>query len=323
MCTAISFITKDHYFGRNLDFEFAYQEQIVITPRNYPLPFRCVSTLEHHYAMIGMATVDQGYPLYYDATNECGLSMAGLYFPENAIYLPRKNAMDNISAFELIPWILGQCTNIEQAEQKLKRLNLVDICYSAQYPLSPLHWIVADREHSITVEPTAQGVKVFHNPVGVLTNNPPFDYHIQNLSNYLNLTREEPTNRFAPGCKIAPYSRGMGAMGLPGDLSSASRFVRAAFTKLNSVCDDTESSSISQFFHILGSVAQQRGCARAGADFEKTIYSSCCNTDQGIYYYTSYENSQITGVSLNSTDLDAQRLCIFPLVTGQQIRMEN
>lgn len=323
MCTAITYQANDHYFGRNLDFEHGFGELVTITPRNYPFSFRRVNTVQLKYGMIGMTVVDNRYPLYYDATNECGLSMAGLYFPGNAVYQPEKEGMDNIAPFEFIPWILGQCANIQDTKQNLKRINVVDIPYSAQYPLTPLHWIISDRDTSLIVEPVENGLKVYENPIGVLTNNPPFDFHMHNLSNYINLTREEPVNRFAPSYTIEPYSRGMGAIGLPGDLSSSSRFIRAAFTKLNSVSDGTEVSNISQFFHILGSVAQQNGCARVGDKFEKTIYSSCCNVDKGVYYYTTYENSQITGVSMNETNLNSDSLTTFPLITKQNIHMEN
>ena len=323
MCTAITFQTKDHYFGRNLDFEYNYQETVTITPRNYPLPFRCLPTISKHYALIGMATVDCNYPLYYDATNEKGLSMAGLYFPDNAVYQPMRKNMDNITPSELIPWILCQCENTVQVKTLLNRTNLADIPYSDSYPQSPLHWMVSDRESSIVIEPRENGLNIFDNPVGVLTNNPPFEYHIHNLSNYLNLTSEEATNRFAPDYKIEAYSRGMGGIGLPGDLSSASRFIRATFTKLNSVCDSTEASSVSQFFHILGAVSQQRGCVKIGNDYEKTIYTSCCNIDKGIYYYTTYENHQITAVQLKKADLESDALTSFPLITNQQILWQN
>lgn len=323
MCTAITFQTKDHYFGRNLDFEYNYQETVTITPRNYPLPFRCLPTISKHYALIGMATVDCNYPLYYDATNEKGLSMAGLYFPDNAVYQPMRKNMDNITPSELIPWILCQCENTVQVKTLLNRTNLADIPYSDSYPQSPLHWMVSDRESSIVIEPRENGLNIFDNPVGVLTNNPPFEYHIHNLSNYLNLTSEEATNRFAPDYKIEAYSRGMGGIGLPGDLSSASRFIRATFTKLNSVCDSTEASSVSQFFHILGAVSQQRGCVKIGNDYEKTIYTSCCNIDKGIYYYTTYENHQITAVQLKNADLESDALTSFPLITNQQILWQN
>lgn len=323
MCTAVTYHTKDHYFGRNLDLEYSYQETVTVTPRNYPFHFRKAVTMQQHYAMIGMAMVADGYPLYYDATNEYGLSMAGLNFPGNAVYQPENAQADNITPFEFIPWILGQCKTVSEAEALLNRISLIDISFSAQFPLSPLHWIIADQKRSITVEPLSEGLRVYENPIGILTNNPPFDYHMHNLKNYLNLTKEEPTNRFAPGIDLTPYSRGMGAMGLPGDLSSASRFIKAAFTKLNSRSADTESASISQFFHILGSVAQQDGCVKVGNGYEKTVYSSCCNMDKGIYYYTTYENSQITGIRMHSTDVNGCILTTFPLVREQQLRMEN
>lgn len=323
MCTAVTYQTNDFYFGRNLDLEYSYNESVVITPRNVPFSFRCVKPMSRHYALIGIAVRENGYPLYFDATNEEGLSMAGLNFPGNAVYHDPVPEKYNITPFEFIPWILGQCKTLFDAKLLLQKLNIVNIPFSEKYPLSPLHWIIADKSGSITVESVADGLKIYDNPIGILTNNPPFDYHMHHLAEYLNLTREEPINRFAPHTDIKPYSRGMGAMGLPGDLSSSSRFIKAAFTKLNSVSGETESASVSQFFHILGSVAQQRGCVRVGKVFEVTLYSSCCNTDKGIYYYTTYENSQITGIDMNKEDLENDQLIQFPLIRSQQINMVN
>lgn len=100
-------------------------------------------------------------------------------------------------------------------------------------------------------------------------------------------------NTFSDELVLNPYSRGMGGMGLPGDLSSQSRFVRVSFVKMNSLSGDSEEESVSQFFHILGSVDQQRGCCKLGEDkYEITLYTSCCNTDKGIYYYNTYDNHQ-------------------------------
>jgi len=323
MCTAITFSAKSNYFGRNLDFEYDFGEGVVITPRNYPIHYRYHTTSHNHFSLIGMALVEDNYPLYFDATNEHGLSMAGLYFPGNAEYLDYKTDMDNITPFEFIPWVLSQCQNIVQAKALLSRINLVNIPFNSQHPLSPLHWIIADQGAAITVEPTGDGIRIYDNPIGVLTNNPPFDFHMHNIANYINLTREEPTNRFSADYRITPHSRGMGAIGLPGDLSSASRFVRAAFVKTNSVNEDTETASVNQFFHILHSVEQQNGCAKVGRLYEKTIYTSCCNVDDGIYYYTTYDNSQITGINMHHTDLDSASLTAFPLITTPQIRIQN
>lgn len=324
MCTAATYATNDFYFGRNLDLHMSYQESVTVTPRCYPFVFRNGTRMESHYAMIGMATVADGYPLYYEATNEKGLSLAGLNFPGNAVYYPKDETKDNIAPFELIPWLLGQCATVSEAEKKIQRLNLWNTPFSAEFPLSPLHWILADRNRCLVLESMADGLKVYENHIGILTNNPPFDFHMYNLANYMNVTPDIPANRFSDKISLTPYSLGMGGIGLPGDLSSASRFVKAAFTKLNSRSGNTESESISQFFHILGSVAQQNGLtAVEGGHFEYTIYSSCCNTEKGIYYYTTYENSQITAVDMHREDLNATAVISYPLITGQQIRFQN
>ena len=122
---------------------------------------------------------------------------------------------------------------------------------------------------------------------------------------------------------MTPCSHGLGAFGMPGDLSSPSRFVRAAFVKANSPEKDTESENISQFFHILGSVEQQEGCAAADNEWIKTVYASCCNTDQLIYYYHTYTNRQITAVRMFPADMQEQKLIQYPLNTTEQIRFAN
>jgi len=323
MCTAITFSPNEHYFGRNLDLEYTYQEAVTITPRQFPLPFRRVQNMHEHYAMIGMATVADGYPLYYDATNEHALSMAGLNFPGNAIYMPEAGAKHNIAPFEFIPYVLAQCKTVCEAMDLINNTNLADICFSNEYPLTPLHWIIADPMQAITVEPTTDGIKIYQNPVGVLTNSPKFDYHLQNLVNYINITAEEAENRFSDRIDLQPYSNAMGAMGLPGDLSSSSRFVRAAFTKLNSIFGKTPQENISQFFHILASVSQQKGCVRLGDKYERTVYTSCCNTLEGIYYYNTYENNQICQVNMHHEDLGSNTLISYPIIREQNIHCVN
>ena len=324
MCTAITYNTNDHYFGRNFDLEYSYNETVTITPRNYEFTFRKVESISNHYAIIGMAYVANNYPLYYDAMNEKGLAMAGLNFPVNADYKKIEVGKNNIAPFEFIPYILSQCSNIEEAKGLLKNINIANINFSDELPVSPLHWIISDKEKSITVESVKEGLKIYDNPVGVLTNNPTFDIQLFNLNNYMSLSTEPPLNNFSKELNMAIYSRGMGAIGLPGDLSSASRFVKATFTKMNSKSGSSESESISQFFHILESVYQQRGCVHMGeGKYEITIYSSCCNMDKGIYYYITYENSQITGIDMNKENLDSSELISYNLIKGQQILMQN
>lgn len=324
MCTAATYQTKDFYFGRTLDYEFSYPSEVVVTPRNYEFHFRSAGTLKSHHALIGMAYVADGYPLYYDAMNEKGLGMAGLNFVGNAVYREAVPDRENIAQFEFIPWILGKCESVKEAKQLLERINLTNTPFSKNLPVSQLHWLIADREETITVEAVQEGLRIYENPVGVLTNNPPFAEQMFRLNHYMHLSPKDPENRFSEKLSLQRYSRGMGGLGLPGDLSSQSRFVRVAFVKMNSVSGETEQESVSQFFHILGSVDQQRGCCDVGGGkFEITIYTSCCNVDRGIYYYTTYENHQISAVDMHREDLDGTSLMRYPLITGEQIRMQN
>lgn len=324
MCTAATYKTKDFYFGRTLDYEFSYGEEIVVMPRNFPISFRHMGEMKHHYALIGMAHLAGNFPLFYDAINEKGLGMAGLNFVSNADYKPFAPGKDNVAPFEFIAWILSQCTSVKEARLLLDKINLVNTPFSDQLPLAQLHWIIADQEEAITVESVKEGLKVYDNPAGVMTNNPSFDQQMHNLSNFMNLSPKSPSNHFSGKLNLATYSRGMGALGLPGDLSSQSRFVRVAFVKLNSISGDSESESVSQFFHILGSVDQQRGCCDVGEEkYEYTIYTSCCNASKGIYYYTSYENHQISGVDMHRENLDGDSLSRFPLILGEHINLQN
>ena len=323
MCTAITYFTKDHYFGRNLDLEYSYHETVTVTPRNYPFNFRHKGLMDSHYAMIGMAFVMGDYPLYYDAINEKGLGMAGLNFPTNAVFFDPAEGKDNVATFEFIPWILSQCDSLRRAKELLARINLTNDNFAPELPASPLHWMIADKTGSIVVESVKDGLKVYDNPVGVLTNNPTFDLHLFNLNNYMHLSPRQPENTFIPGLELNKYSNAMGGLGLPGDNSSMSRFVRAAYFNGNSVSGEGESESISQFFHTLTSVEQQRGSVFIGEELETTVYSSCCNLDRGIYYYITYENRQITRVDMHKENLDGDKPVSYELIKGQQILQQN
>lgn len=314
MCTAVCYRKNSSYFGRNLDLDRVYGERVVITPRNYAIKMRCERAIISHYAMIGMATVVNDFPLYYEATNEKGLSMAGLNFPENAVYYEFSEEKDNITPFELIPWILAQCSCIDEAKALLGKINLVNVDFSEQLPLSPLHWMISDNKFSLVVEPLKDGLKIYDDPFEVLTNNPPFEYHYTNVSNYMGLCIGHATSQFRESIPMKNYSLGMGALGLPGDFSSTSRFIRALFVKENSVSEDNEASNVNQFFHILNAVAMPRGCVLATEDFEYTLYSSCCNADRGIYYYTTYNNLEITAVNMHDVDLSSANLYVYGVV---------
>lgn len=322
MCTALCLTQKDRYFGRNLDLDRFYQEEVCVMPRRFPLEFRRAGKIATHFAMIGMATVVDGIPLFYEAANEQGLAMAGLNFPGNAWYGPEVPDRDNIAPFEFIPWILGQCRNVEEAEALLGRIQLVDIAFSSQLPLSPLHWILSDGHRALVVESMKDGLHIHEDPVGVLTNNPPFPYHMENLQNYRHLRADN--GDFDWSQMPEHYCQGMGALGLPGDVSSMSRFVRMVFGREHSVCEAEESATVGQFFHLLTSVEMVRGlCKTDAGTWDITGYSACINTDRGLYYYTTYGNRRISCVDMHRTDLDSTAVHRFPLVKEEDIFCQN
>lgn len=299
MCTAITYNTKDFYFGRNLDLEYSYNEDIIITPRNYSLRFKAEDSIKEHFAIIGIGIEVEEYPLYYDGINEMGLSMAGLNFPGNAKYFPYASDKVNITPFELIPWVLGKFTTVSEVKEALRKLNIFDEVFGEEYPLTPLHWIVSDKEESIVIESTESGLNVYDNPEGILTNNPIFPEQLNNFVRYKEVKQ------------------------LPGDYTSKSRFVRASFVRNYSISEETENSSISQFFHILDSVAQPRGMELVGNKPKFTIYSSCCNASKGIYYYKTYDNSRINGVDMFRENLEQKRLIKYHLKRETEIVINN
>lgn len=326
MCTALAFHAKDNYFGRNLDFDFDFGQQVLITPRKFEFTFKqAKKTVPQHYAMIGMGIVVDNYPLYFDATNEKGLSMAGLYFSGNAVYRKEIANKDNIASFELIPWILTQCTTIDEVKVLLQNINITDQAFNADYAPSPLHWLIADKKQSIVLESVEDGIKIYDNPTDVLTNNPPFPIQLFNLNQYRHCSSKIAENTFSKDIQLTEYSRGMGGIGIPGDLTSTSRFARIAFIRANAFNNQkTEDEAVNQFFHILKSVEQQKGlCDIGGGVYEYTIYSSCCNADKGIYYYTTYVNSQITAVDMYNEDLDSSTIVNYPLILQEQIAHIN
>lgn len=314
MCTAISFFNNNFYFGRNFDYPYSYKEEILITPRNYPLKYRFLPTDYSHYEFIGAGILKDGYPLYYDGVNNCGLCVAGLAFSKSAKYLPPVLNKTNIAPFEFIPYILGRCGDLSSARKLLENINIADVHFNDEFKNTPMHWIISSKEGSVVAEPLKDGVKIYDNPVGVLANEPSFDFHLLNLNRYLHLTPKTPKNTFSQKINLLPFSHGMGAIGIPGDFSSPSRFVKASFTLLNSKTDtSSEEENVMRFFNILYSVAQIKGCTiTENNENEYTIYSSCCNADTGTYYYTSYNNKSIKKASLYDINKDGDTVISVP-----------
>ena len=324
MCTAVSYKGSIHCFGRNLDLDYSYEQSVVVVPKNFSLCFRKENTLSTHYAFIGTAYVTDNYPLMYDGTNEYGLSVCGLNFPQNACYFSYRDNMINITPFEFIPWILSLFKTIDEVKDALLNMNILDENFSDQLSLTPLHWMISDREKSIVAEPTKNGLKVYDNPVHVLTNNPEFSQQLFLLNNCMSFSNKNPENNFSNSLTLDVYSLGMGALGLKGDWSSPSRFQRASFVRENSPAPCSDIETVSQFFHILKSVAHPAGVVVTDKGrYQKTVYSSCCDTNSLKFYYTTYENSRISCVDMKKENLQGDKLSVFPMIHKENIYYHN
>lgn len=324
MCTAFTFTNNDRYFGRTLDLEYRYSEEVVITPRSFPRRFRHVPSANKAYTIIGIASVIDGVPLYYDGINEHGLCVAALNFTGDAVFFSKKDGALNVAPFEFIPWVLSSFKSLAELRSALENVRLIDESFSESFSVTPLHWLVSDKSGSVAVESVKDGLKVYDNPVGVLTNSPEFPWHITNLSNYMNITSNIPTNRFSSEIKIEPYSKGLGSFGLPGDGSSASRFIRASFIKLNSQSGTSEEENVSRFFHIAENISQTKGVVDLGeGKYFTTVYTSCYNADKGTCYYNTYEDRTLRAVSLKNKNLDGSELFRYPLDNSFTIKYQN
>lgn len=319
MCTAISINGSHHLFGRTLDLEYSFGENVVVTPKNFVFQFKHQAPISSHPALVGTAHIEDGFPLYYDAMNSSGLCAAALNFPAYAVYQEAHQGAINLAAFELIPYILSACKTLTEARTLLNDVNVTRDAFSEKLPTTPLHWIFADESGTIAAEPLSEGLRIFENPFGVLTNSPPFDYHTTRLADFVTLSSEPPKNTLFPDTDLRVYSRGMGAMGLPGDFSSASRFVRAAFVKAHARLTDSE-SEISRFFHVIGSVSQPNGCALTenGAPI-RTIYTSCADAREKIYYFTTYDCRRIRAVKMDDENTSGSHLSVFSMDSGEDI----
>jgi choloylglycine hydrolase len=304
----------DTYFGRNLDLDYDLGQSLVVTPRNYPFKFKKLKTLNNHYAMVGIASVIDGYPLYFDATNEYGLSIAGLRFREEVKSSKTKPNKINLAQFEFIPYILGTCRNVKEALEVINKVVLLNLDFSKKIKSSKLHYMIADKKECYVIESLSNGLNVYKNPYGVLTNSPPFPYHLENVRLFLNLTNELVESKNYDSLKLTSFTSGQGTYGLPGDVTSPSRFVKAVFLKTHSKSRRDEGSNVNQFLRILDNVSFVRGEAISEANLLiTTIYSTCVNLNKLIFYYKTYNNPLYYSLELKKLNLDTKDLYQYSL----------
>lgn len=301
MCTSIAFHASKFYFGRNLDLDHSFQEHVTLTPRNFLLPFRKEGAFRLQKAIVGMANVTDGFPLYAEAANEDGLCIAGLNFPQNAVYGLPVSGKYGVTPFELPLWLLGQCSTALQAKGLLEQTTLIDIPFCEDLPLTPLHWHVADKDRSFVLESTKDGTFFYDNEYGVLTNNPPFPFHQRYTQLFCHLHNRSEENEIGLGTN---------AIGLPGDYSSPSRFVKAAWLNAHSTCEEGE--EVAHFFAMLAAVAPVKGSVftpNGRAHFCR--YSCCIDVQERTYYYKRYDDLSVQRVPMTEKEMSASSLTVF------------
>lgn len=310
MCTAIFDNRYGRFFGRTLDLEYSLGQEVARTERGSKLSFIYEGEIESRFAFVGMAhkasRVEGGdeVPLYFDGMNESGLCIAALNFPKFAKYREKREKCRNLASFEVIPYLLSSCGNTDCVRKLLSCANITTDAFSGALQPTPLHFMAADREGAIVIEQTEAGLIIHENTVGVMTNSPSFDYHMTRLSDYAALSPNPPQNAICPSVKLLEYSRGLGAVGLPGDFSSASRFIRAVFVKNHTLLPSgalfegrEESAATDRFFHIMASVSVPLGCIMTEADKPVcTVYTSACDMDNLAYHYFTYRDREIRTV---------------------------
>lgn len=314
MCTGIRF-SDGHgsvYLARNLDWTSGYGQQVVMTPTGFAprSPFGAVPGIKH--ATIGMGIVEESTPLYFDCGNDAGLAVAGLNFPGYARYAPGPvDGAVNVAAFEFPLWVCSQFASVAEVEAALKDVVIVDRPINEKFPSSLLHWIVADGTRAIVVEHTGDGMHVFDDDVDVLTNQPGFAWHHENLRNYLNVGPEFPEETEVGRARLAPFGSGSHMRGIPGDYYSPSRFVRAAYVNAHYPQKSTEEENVSRAFHTLQQVAMVDGSAAMGSgEFETTIYTGLFSARTTTYYWNTYDDPAVQSVALADHDPAGKELVV-------------
>lgn len=317
MCTGIRFTDSkgNMYFGRNLDWTEDYGETIVITPRGVELPSPFQGTIKPKYACIGMAIVVENMPLYFDLGNEAGLGVAGLNFPGYAEFAEGpKDGTVNLAAYEFPLYLAANYATVAEVREALPNITVV-AKGPGNLPVSALHWLVGDAKESIVIECQADGMHVYDNDLDVLTNQPPYPWHHENVRNYMCLNADFPADVTWTRDKLTPFSSAAGMIGFPGAYDPASRFVRVAFLNAHYPEEDGEMANVGRLFRTLNGVYQCKGGgAQGNGQFEYTLYTGGYSAATKTYYFSTYDEPAYQKASLNDYDLNGTALIQVPRV---------
>lgn len=331
-CTGITIKPKDGsvIFSRTLEFAIDTKSNLVVIPRNQTYvgttpdgaPGR---SWKNQYAMIGMSAF--GMPITLDGFNEQGLHVGLFYYPSGYAqymkYSPEV-ASETVAPWELGTYLLSNCANVEEARAAVKTVVVPPVVESHMGIVPGVHFVVTDAAgKSMVIEPTGGELKIHENPLGVMTNAPSFDWHMTNLTNYVNLSVNNVNELEIGTFDVHSAGQGTGLHGLPGDFTPASRFVRAAIFSKNAPAVETAREGVVQAFHLLNQFDIPPGSAvgitNGVKDFDYTLWTGSSDLKNLRYHFRTFDNSQIRMVDLKQCDLDAKEIKTYSIAGGQPI----
>lgn len=317
-CTGITIRPGDGsvIFARTMEFGTDLQSNVIIIPRGHSFEGTAPGDKpgmrwKSEYGIVGTNAFDE--PLVADGLNEKGLHIGVFYFPGYAKYQDVKpeDADRSLAPWELSTYLLGTCSNVDEAVEAANNVLVGEVVMEKMGFVPPLHLIATDATgKSVVFEHVDGNLTTHSNQIGVMTNSPQFDWHLTNLSNYVNLTAQNSQGIDLAGKKIEALGQGSGMLGLPGDFTPPSRFVRAVAYSKSALPVETAKEGVLQAFHILNQFDIPKGAAMANekgdevADY--TLWTSAADLTNLRHYFRTYENSQIRMVDLKQVDFDAK-----------------
>lgn len=330
-CTGITIKPKDGsvIFGRTLEFAQDLHSNIIIVPRNKDYVGTAPDQKQglhwsSKYGIVGMNAF--GLPIIADGINEKGLHVGIFYFPDYAQYqaVSAKDISKTISPIEVPLYLLGNCTTVDEVTAKIKQLKVGNVLMPQMGGVPPFHYIATDATgKSVVLEYVKGELNIHQNPLGVFTNAPTFDWHMTNLGNYVNLLTNNIAKIEIEGQPIQGLGQGSGMLGLPGDFTPPSRFVRAVAFSASVFPVQTAREGVLQVFHVLNQFDIPKGAARGdkngkvSADY--TMWTAVSDLKNQNYYFRTYDDSTIRMVNLNSVDLNATEIKTISIQGEEQI----
>jgi choloylglycine hydrolase len=317
-CTGMKLIAKDGSLvhGRTLEFGIQVDISTVVIPRGYSFkgttPQGEGLSYKSKYGVVG--AIAFGELALMDGLNEKGLAVGTFYFPTFAGYakITAENQLRALSPVEFPNWILTQFATVEEVKAALSTVVIAPtVTKSWGAAPAPFHYIVFDKSgNCLVIEPIEGKLVTYENKLGTFTNSPTFDWQMTNLRNFINLTPLNAKPITLNGVALEPFGEGSGMVGIPGDFTPPSRFVRAAIFSATAIPSDTAEMAIFQLFHLLNQFDIPVGSARTVAGnvtYTDETQLTCARDPQSLkYYFRSYKDQTIKVVDLNQFDLNAK-----------------